>query len=76
MTVWRVSINGEDPREIEAFTASGAAAVAEADFGSLANERRQVETLVVHRAERTPLARAEAEQARRSQVMDETDRRL
>lgn len=55
MTAWRVSINGEDPQEIEAVTASGAAAVAELDWGSLANERRRIETLVVHRAERTPL---------------------
>lgn len=57
MTLWRVSINGLDSEEIEAFTAAGAAALAEVDFNSAGNERRQVETLVVHRAERTPLPR-------------------
>lgn len=55
MTLWRVSINGEDPQEQEAFTAAGAAAQAEVDWDKNANERRQIETLVIHRAERTPL---------------------
>lgn len=55
MTLWRVSINGEDPQEHEAFTASGAAAQAEMDWDKDATERRKIETLVIHRAERTPL---------------------
>lgn len=81
MTRWRVSINGEDPSEIESVTAAGAAALAEVEWNSNVNERRQVETLVVHRAERAPVppdaaARARAEQVRLSQVMDEAERRL
>lgn len=55
MTLWRVSINGLDPEEVEAYTAAGAAAQAEVDFNSVANERREIETLVVHRAERRKL---------------------
>lgn len=60
MTLWRVSINGGDPEEVEAYTAAGAAAQAEVDFNSVANERRDVETLVVHRAERKPFSSVKA----------------
>ncbi len=52
MTLYRVSINGEDPVEFEAYTPAGAAAQAEMNWDKDANERRQVETLIVHRAER------------------------
>lgn len=60
MTRWRVSINGGDPDEVEAVTAAGAAALAEVDFNRGGNERREVETLVVHRAERKPLPAVKA----------------
>lgn len=56
MTLWRVSINGEDWVEVEAPNAGDAVVEVLSDDFVTRRERREIELLIVRKAERTAVS--------------------
>lgn len=55
MTIWRVSINGDDWVEVEAISAAHAASDACLSYMKTSGERREIDLLIVRKAERAVL---------------------
>lgn len=75
MTLWRVSINGDDWVDVEAISAAHAASDACLSYVKASHERREIDLLIVRKAERAAVSgrRAPVARGRQRRVPEKRD---